>query len=166
MGRSGEGHGNPLQSSRLENPRCQRSLAGYSPWGGKESDTTEQLSTLVLLLFNEHLLSNCYALEVVPRNETHKAFLPRRSPPASPSHGKVHPDLHGNYPPSCLHRLSLFILLSAPPAYTFLSTLASPWLPWQVQTFILASKNCALPTFSLPSIQQEPLPETAACHCA
>ena len=22
----------------------QRSLAGYSPWGGKESDTTEQLS--------------------------------------------------------------------------------------------------------------------------
>ena len=23
----------------------QRNLAGYSPWGGKESDTTEQLST-------------------------------------------------------------------------------------------------------------------------
>ena len=34
-GRSrGEGNGNPLQYSCLENPG-QRSLAGYSPWGGK-----------------------------------------------------------------------------------------------------------------------------------
>ena len=39
VGRSpGEGHGNPLQYSGLENPR------DYSPWGRKESDTTEQLS--------------------------------------------------------------------------------------------------------------------------
>ena len=30
-----------LQHSCLENPHEQRSLAGYSPWGGKESDTTE-----------------------------------------------------------------------------------------------------------------------------
>ena len=37
----GGGHGNPLQYSCLENPRGQRSLAGYSPWGHKESDTTE-----------------------------------------------------------------------------------------------------------------------------
>ena len=29
----------------LENPHGQRSLAGYSPWGCKESDTTERLST-------------------------------------------------------------------------------------------------------------------------
>ena len=41
----GGGHGNPLQDSCLENPRGQRSLVGYSPWGCKESDTTEQLST-------------------------------------------------------------------------------------------------------------------------
>ena len=41
----GEGHGNPLQYSFLKNPHGQRSLAGYSPWGLKESDTTEQLST-------------------------------------------------------------------------------------------------------------------------
>ena len=41
-GRSpGGGHGNPLQYSCLENPHGQRSLAGYSPWGRKESDTTE-----------------------------------------------------------------------------------------------------------------------------
>ena len=35
------GHGNPLQYSCLENPHGQRSLAGYSLWGCKESDTTE-----------------------------------------------------------------------------------------------------------------------------
>ena len=29
----------------LENPHGQRSLAGCSPWGRKELDTTEQLST-------------------------------------------------------------------------------------------------------------------------
>ena len=41
-GRSpGGGHGNPLQYSCLENPHGQRSLAGYSPQGCKESDTTE-----------------------------------------------------------------------------------------------------------------------------
>ena len=38
------GHGNPLQYSCLENPHGQRSLVGYSPWGPKELDTTEQLS--------------------------------------------------------------------------------------------------------------------------
>ena len=46
LGRSpGGGHGNPLQYLCLENPHGQRSLVGYSPWGRKESDTTEQLST-------------------------------------------------------------------------------------------------------------------------
>ena len=45
-GRSlGEGTGNPFQYSCLENPHGQRSLAGYSPWGRKESDMIEQLST-------------------------------------------------------------------------------------------------------------------------
>ena len=41
-GRSPGGeHGNPLQYSCLENPRGQRSLEGYSPWGHKESGTAE-----------------------------------------------------------------------------------------------------------------------------
>ena len=41
LGRSpGGSHGNPLQNSCLENPHGQRNLAGYSPWGHKESDTT------------------------------------------------------------------------------------------------------------------------------
>ena len=39
-GRSpGEGNGNPLQYSS----HGRRSLVGYSPWGRKESDTTERL---------------------------------------------------------------------------------------------------------------------------
>ena len=46
LGRStGEGHGNPLLYSCLENPHGQRSLVGYNPWGHKESDTTERIST-------------------------------------------------------------------------------------------------------------------------
>ena len=35
-------HVNPLEYSSLDG---QRSLAGHSPWGCKELDTTEQLST-------------------------------------------------------------------------------------------------------------------------
>ena len=46
LGRSpGGGHGNSLQYSCLENLHGERSLAGYSPWGHRESDTTDQLST-------------------------------------------------------------------------------------------------------------------------
>ena len=46
LGRSpGGGHGNPLQYSCLENPHGQKCLMSYSPWGRKESVTTEQLST-------------------------------------------------------------------------------------------------------------------------
>ena len=40
---SGKGNGSPLQYSCLENSVDKRSLVGYSPWGRKESDTTEQL---------------------------------------------------------------------------------------------------------------------------
>ena len=36
-----EGNGNPLQYTWLENPHGQNSLVGYSPWGRKDSDTTE-----------------------------------------------------------------------------------------------------------------------------
>ena len=43
-GPPGGGHGNPPQSSCLENPHGQRSLVGYSPRGRKELDTTERLN--------------------------------------------------------------------------------------------------------------------------
>ena len=39
----GERDGIPLQYSCLENPHGQRSLAGYSPWGSKESATTKHI---------------------------------------------------------------------------------------------------------------------------
>ena len=41
----GGGHSNLLQCISLENPHRQKSLAGYSPQGCKELDTTERLST-------------------------------------------------------------------------------------------------------------------------
>ena len=39
-----DGYGNPLQYSCLENFQGHRILVYYSPWGCKESDTTEQLT--------------------------------------------------------------------------------------------------------------------------
>ena len=45
----GGGHGNELQYYCLENPHGQRGLVGHSPLGCKEPDTTERLSTYLLL---------------------------------------------------------------------------------------------------------------------
>ena len=46
LGRSPWGrYGHSLYYSCLEHPHEQRSLAGYGPWGLKELDTTERLST-------------------------------------------------------------------------------------------------------------------------
>ena len=51
LGRSPEGgHRNPLQHSCLENLPGQRNLVGYSPWGHKESYTTERLCTAYVQL--------------------------------------------------------------------------------------------------------------------
>ena len=52
LGRSsGEGNGHPLQYSCLGDSHRQRSLEGYSLWGPKKSDMTEQLThTLKLSL--------------------------------------------------------------------------------------------------------------------
>ena len=46
---NGEGSGNPLQYSCLENPWTEEPGGGYSTWGHKESDTTEQLTLLCKL---------------------------------------------------------------------------------------------------------------------
>ena len=49
-GRSpGEGNGNPLQYSCLENP-MESSPAGYSPLSHKELDVTEQLNSKIVVL--------------------------------------------------------------------------------------------------------------------
>ena len=50
----GEGHGNPLQYSCLENSQGQRSLEGCSPWGRKELDTSARLSTYIHLWGHYH----------------------------------------------------------------------------------------------------------------
>ena len=75
LGRSpGGGHGNPLQYPCLQNPHGQRSLVGYSPWGCKESDTTEWLSTHTVLggvsypserMGNNHMTSPRYRAAAV-----------------------------------------------------------------------------------------------------
>ena len=49
---AGGGLGNPLHYSCLENPSGQRSLVGYSLWGCKELDMTEQLSTYIFYIYN------------------------------------------------------------------------------------------------------------------
>ena len=49
---AGEGNGNPLQYSCLENSVDGGTWLGYSPWGCKESDMTEQLHSLHSLNIN------------------------------------------------------------------------------------------------------------------
>ena len=52
------GLGNPLKYSCLENPHGQRSLMGHSPWGHKELDMTERLSTGSTYSLKLHLLTD------------------------------------------------------------------------------------------------------------
>ena len=77
LGRSpGGGHGNPLPYSCLENPHGQRILAGYSPWGRKESGKTERLST-------EHTKTSLLARdkkEKIPLTIAPEAEIPRSKP--------------------------------------------------------------------------------------
>ena len=40
----GKGNGNLLQYSFLENSMDREAMVGYSPWGHKESDMSEQLT--------------------------------------------------------------------------------------------------------------------------
>ena len=61
LGKSpGEGNGNPLQYSCLENPMDGGTWLGYSSWGCKESDTTEQLHSLTHLRNSYFFLAEAY----------------------------------------------------------------------------------------------------------
>ena len=53
----GEGKGYPLQCSGLENSR------DHSPWGLKESDTTEQLHFTLTLVFQSSPLPSTFILQ-------------------------------------------------------------------------------------------------------
>ena len=77
LGRPPEGrHGNTLQYSYLENPHGQRSLAGYSPWGRKESDTTKHTQFPDQGLNLEHCKGKCQILTTrhqgTPQNNLEK----------------------------------------------------------------------------------------------
>ena len=56
----GGGRGNPLQYSCLENCHGERSLAGYSPQGHKQLDTSEQLNRAHTYIFNIFIFVQCY----------------------------------------------------------------------------------------------------------
>ena len=74
---SGGGHGNPLQYCCLENLHGQRTLASYSPWGCKELDTTEWLSTSQIINWNSLMLFLCQ-------------FLPKSSIDSTKSQSRHH----------------------------------------------------------------------------
>ena len=59
FGRSpGEGHGNTLQYSCLENPMDKRSLAGYSPQGRKELDMPEVTEHACTYMWAQNIVIN------------------------------------------------------------------------------------------------------------
>ena len=60
----GGGHGNPFQYSCLENSHGQRCLVGCSPWGHKELDTTEWLSTSHTIFHCVYIPQLLYPLSV------------------------------------------------------------------------------------------------------
>ena len=72
----GEGLGNPLQYSCLENPHGQRSLEGYSPWDHKESDMTEQLSTAQHIIFSSGNSASALTTQLGLKLETIAAHKP------------------------------------------------------------------------------------------
>ena len=78
-GDSPGGHGNPLQYSCLESPHG-RSLAGYGPWGHKESDRTE-INTFTFKLLHEGLLFNPWVRKIPWRRKWQPTpvFLPGKS---------------------------------------------------------------------------------------
>ena len=89
LGRSlGEGDGNPLQYSCWENPMDRGAWwTIYGPWGHKESDTTEQLSTHTAY----PLASNCPKHR--EKRDTQKGWTPAtgQMAPAAPSPQLHHP---------------------------------------------------------------------------
>ena len=60
LGRSPGGHGHLFQYSRLENPYGQ-SLVGYSPWGCKELDMTEQRGPAQTMIYAVTWMNLCFS---------------------------------------------------------------------------------------------------------
>ena len=103
LGRApGEGNGNPLQYSCLENP-MDRSLAGYSPRSCKESDTTEQVH-FTSPHFTDNLGSDASPTSL---SRAPSSVLPAQSHPRVPwflSHGEWLLPIHLSIFPTWLVR--------------------------------------------------------------
>ena len=56
----GEGNGNPLQLFLPGKSHGRRNLVGYSPWGRKESDTTEWHLLLLHVVSNKQTNTICH----------------------------------------------------------------------------------------------------------
>ena len=76
----GVGNGNPLQYSYLENLHGQRSLAGYSPQGCKESNTIERLSMHARRPSGKSLLSLFSDPEIVRESTLIETVHPGQEP--------------------------------------------------------------------------------------
>ena len=77
---SGGRHGNPLQYSCLENPHGQRSLAGYNPWGPKDSDMTETIQhTHTHTHTQPYYIPMVYSISRLPKWLLHSFSVPKLS---------------------------------------------------------------------------------------
>ena len=86
LGRSpGIVRGNPLQYSCLENTQGQRSLAGYSPWGHRESDTTEVTEDVHMHIYRKTHIALLYSsMSRCNQNLDQERELGPRVPTVSP----------------------------------------------------------------------------------
>ena len=81
-----EGDGNPLHCSWKSHG--QRSLAGYSPCGSKESDMTEQLTLLHVHIEKEGVPNFCFSTDALPLEQESKLHFHSWCPTTRPSQGK------------------------------------------------------------------------------
>ena len=76
-GRSpGGGHATHSRILALKNPHGQRSMVGYSPWGHKELDTTEWLSTYVYIYI--YIYTNHFDINLIYYKLTIYKFLKKK----------------------------------------------------------------------------------------
>ena len=143
-GRSpGAGYGKPLQYSCLENPRTEE-LAGHTPWGRKDSDTTELSPNSTTLSISRFLLSGTVCcsphLWETPRSpQTQPDHIPFNSPksvlhpPLHLVHIRFPPSLDLTLPPCPLLANSFFakkVCICTSPSSLWSLIFRNPWQQW------------------------------------
>ena len=115
-GRSpGEGNGNPLQYSCLEKSHGWRNLVGFSPWGHKESDTTERLhltlTHMYVCVHAQSCLILCDPMDwSLPGSSVHGIFQTRRLEWAAISYSRGSSQARDWTRISCVSRIGRWIL--------------------------------------------------------